>query len=63
MSISKANISERWAYRLKEGAKIVGLSEATLRREAARGKIRLLKCRGRTLVSADDLRSLIETAA
>jgi hypothetical protein len=50
---------ERLTYTLGEAASATGLSVNTLRRRAAEGRLRLIKCSGRTLVCAASLRRLV----
>lgn len=47
------------AFTLHDAARISGLSQATLRRRAAEGRLRLLRVGGRTLVAGDSLRALL----
>jgi hypothetical protein len=54
---------ERLSYTLPEAKQATGLSENTLRRRAAEGRLRLVKIEGRTLVDAASLRALIGGAA
>jgi excisionase family DNA binding protein len=50
-------------YNLNDAARITGLSRSTLYRHAAAGRLRLLKCGGRTLVDAASLRALLGVTA
>jgi excisionase family DNA binding protein len=59
--MSKSSIaSDRLGYSLVEGARILGISDDTLRRLGKAGVIRLVKIRNRTVIPADDLRSLLD---
>ncbi|WP_237214205.1 helix-turn-helix domain-containing protein [Falsiroseomonas oryziterrae] len=49
-------------YTLPDAARISGLSQATLRRRAAEGALRLFRVGGRTLVNGDSLRALLTGA-
>jgi excisionase family DNA binding protein len=50
--------SERRAHTLKEAASALRISTASIYRHAARGKIRLIKIGGRTLVSETEIARL-----
>lgn len=50
---------EKLTGTLPEAASAVGLSENTLRRRAAEGKLRLIRVEGRTLVCWASLRRLV----
>ncbi|WP_270937196.1 hypothetical protein [Falsiroseomonas oryzae] len=54
---------EPLAYTLRSATLATGLSENTLRRRAAEGRLRLVKIEGRTLVDGDSLRAMIRGAA
>jgi excisionase family DNA binding protein len=47
------------AYTLEDAARVSGLSQPTLRRRAAEGRLTLVKVGGRTLVHADSLKRLL----
>ncbi|TDG30609.1 helix-turn-helix domain-containing protein [Paracraurococcus ruber] len=51
--------TEPLSHTLNDAARITGLSRSTLYRHAAAGRLRLLKCGGRTLVDAASLRALV----
>lgn len=53
---------ERLSYTLPDAVEATGLSEATLRRHAKAGRLRLYKVGGRTLVCAVSLRDLLTAA-
>lgn len=50
-------------YTLQGAALLSGLSVSTLRRRAAEGKLRLVRCGGRTLAEGASLRCLLNTDA
>jgi len=50
-------------YNLNDAARVTGLSRSTLYRHAAAGRLRLIKCGGRTLVDAASLRALLGVTA
>jgi hypothetical protein len=50
-------------YTLPDAARISGLSQATLRRHAKAGRLRLLRLGGRTLLCGDSLRRALGIAA
>jgi hypothetical protein len=47
------------AFTLFDASRISGLSQPTLRRRAAEGRLRLTRVGGRTLVVGDSLRALL----
>lgn len=47
------------AFTLFDAARISGLSQPTLRRRAAEGRLQLIRVGGRTLVAGDSLRALL----
>lgn len=47
------------SYTLADAARLSGLSQPTLRRRAAEGKLRLFRVGGRSLVNGDSLRALL----
>jgi hypothetical protein len=50
-------------FTLADAARMSGLSQATLRRRASEGGLRLVKVGGRTLVDAASLRRLLNVVA
>jgi hypothetical protein len=51
------------AFTLFDGARISGLSQPTLRRRAAEGKLRLFRVGGRTLIDGGSLRHMLGVEA
>ncbi len=51
--------AEKLSYTLPEAVAATGLSQATLRRHAKAGRLRLFRVGGRTLADAASLRSLL----
>jgi hypothetical protein len=49
-------------YTLPDASRISGLSQATLRRRAGEGALRMFRVGGRTLVNGDSLRALLTGA-
>jgi hypothetical protein len=53
-------LHEAFAYTLADAERMSGLSQASLRRRAAEGHLKLLKIGGRRLVSGTSLRHLLK---
>jgi len=54
---------DAFAFTLPDASAMTGLSESTLRRHAAAGRLKLLHVNGRTLAEGDSLRRLLGLAA
>jgi len=54
-----APLANAFTYTLTDAERISGLSQPTLRRRAAEGRLQLVHVGGRTLVNGDSLRTLL----
>jgi hypothetical protein len=62
-NLRRALCPEALTFTLADAARLSGLSQATLRRRAAEGSLRLVKVGGRTLVDAASLRRMLSVVA
>lgn len=53
------NTPEPLAYRVNDAARLIGVGVTSLYKLASEGKIKLIKIAGRTLVTAESLRTLV----
>jgi excisionase family DNA binding protein len=62
-NLRHAPCSDAWTFTLADAARMSGLSQATLRRRAAEGELRLVRVGRRTLVDAASLRRMLSVMA
>jgi hypothetical protein len=62
-NLRRAPCLEALTYTLADASRLSGLSQATLRRRAAEGSLRLLKIGRRRLVDAESLRRMLNVVA
>jgi predicted site-specific integrase-resolvase len=52
---------QAFAYRLRDAARMAGVSRATLYRAAGDGKVTIRKAKGRSVILAKDLQAWLES--
>jgi hypothetical protein len=62
-NLRHAPCPEALTYTLADASRLCGLSQASLRRRAAEGSLRLVKVGGRTLVDGASLRRMLSVVA